>query len=319
MSGAFRVGVVFPQLEIEPEPVAIRDFAQGIEAMGYSHLVAYDHIVGADIKTRPDWNMPYTHESLFHEPLALFSFLSACTNALMFSTGVVVLPQRQTVLFGKQAANVDIFSGGRLRLGVGSGWNTIEYEALGVPFENRGARLDDQIRVLRRLWTETSFSEDSRFHKITAAGISPLPVQRPIPIWIGGISPASMRRAAQLGDGWLPVFGTDVAEEKVADLRQAVAAVGRDPDTVSLENIVFLGATRGRQVRSTEDAVADAAVWKQAGASGIAIHSMGMGLKGVTAHLELFGRIASMLALDPPPRMTAPRSPGVSGEPSPGR
>jgi probable F420-dependent oxidoreductase len=297
MSRSFRIGAVFPQLEIEPEAAAIRDFAQGIEAMGYSHMIAYDHVVGADITNRPDWNMPYTHESSFHEPITLFAYLAACTHSLILSTGVVVLPQRQTVLFGKQAANVDIFSGGRLRLGVGIGWNAIEYEALGMPFEDRSARLDDQIRFLRRLWTEPSFTEDSRFHKITEAGINPLPLQRPIPIWIGGIAPAAMRRAAQLGDGWLPIFKAAIAEEKVSAFRQAVAAQGRDPDAVGIENIVFLGTTRDRTLRSAEDAVMDAAIWKKAGASGVAIHTMGMGLNGASAHLELLARIASMLEL----------------------
>jgi probable F420-dependent oxidoreductase len=297
MSDLFRIGVVFPQLEIEPEAGAIRDFAQGVEAMGYSHMIAYDHVVGADIKNRPDWKMPYTHESLFHEPMTLFAYLAACTNSLILSTGVVVLPQRQTVLFGKQAANVDIFSGGRLRIGAGTGWNEVEYEALGMTFADRGARLDDQIRFLRRLWTEPSFTEDGQYHKITEAGINPLPLQRPIPIWVGGIAPASMRRAARLGDGWLPVFEAELAEEKVSAFRQAVTAQGRDPGVVGIENIVFLGTTRNRTLRGAEDAVMDAAIWKKAGASGIAIHSMGMGLNGAAAHLELFGRIAPMLGL----------------------
>jgi probable F420-dependent oxidoreductase len=297
MPDSFRIGVVFPQLEIEPQAAAIRDFAQGVEAMGYSHMIAYDHVVGADVTNRPDWTMPYTHESLFHEPMTLFAYLAACTNTLILSTGVIVLPQRQTVLFGKQAANVDIFSGGRLRIGAGTGWNRVEYEALGIPFEDRGARLDDQIRFLRRLWTESSFTEVGQFQKITEAGINPLPLQRPIPIWVGGIAPASMRRAARLGDGWLPVFEAGLAEEKVTSFRQAVTAQGRDPRAVGIENIVFLGRQRDRTLRRAEDAVMDAAIWKKAGASGIAIHSMGMGLNGAAAHLELFGRIASMLGL----------------------
>ena len=201
MAAPFRIGVVFPQLEIESDAAAIRDFAQGVEAMGYTHLIGYDHVVGADTTNRPDWKMRYTHESTFHEPLTLFAYLAGLTKSLIPSTGVVVLPQRQTVLFGKQASNIDIFSGGRLRLGVGTGWNTVEYEALGMSFEDRGARFDDQIQFLRRLWTEPVLTEHGRFHRITEAGINPLPVQRPIPIWIGGIADASLRRAARLGDG----------------------------------------------------------------------------------------------------------------------
>lgn len=301
MSGSFRVGVVFPQLEIEADATAIRDLAQGVEAMGYSHLIAYDHVVGADITNRPNWTMRYTHESAFHEPLTLFAYLAGLTNSLMFSTGVVVLPQRQTVLFGKQAANVDIFSGGRLRLAVGTGWNTVEYEALGIPFEDRGARLDDQIRFLRRLWTEPVLTENGRFHRITEAGINPLPLQRPIPIWIGGVTDASLRRVARHGDGWLPIFEAAVAEEKVTALRQVVAAAGRDPARVELENIIFLGATAGRKARPPEDAVKDAAIWKKAGAGGIAIHTMDMGLGGVRGHLKVFEQIASMLRLGKQP------------------
>jgi probable F420-dependent oxidoreductase len=297
MSDSFHIGVVFPQTEIEPEAAAIRDFAQGVEAMGYSHLIAYDHIIGVDITHRPDWNMPYTRESLFHEAMTLFAYLAACTNALILSTGVVVLPQRQTVLFGKQAASVDIFSGGRLRLGLGIGWNTAEYEALGIPFDDRGPRFDDQIRFLRRLWTEPSFTESGRFHRITEAGINPLPLQRPIPIWVGGNSPPAMRRAARLGDGWLPILGVELAEEKVSAFCQAVAAAGRDPTAVGIENIVYLSVPLGAAFRRAEDAVMDAAIWKKAGACGVAIRSMGLGLKGAAAHLELFGQIASMLEL----------------------
>ena len=295
--GGFRVGVVFPQLEIESDAAAIRDFARGVETMGYTHLIGYDHVVGADTTNRPNWTMRYTHESSFHEPLTLFAYLAGLTKSLIFLTGVVVLPQRQTVLFGKQASNVDIFSGGRLRLGVGTGWNTVEYEALGVSFEDRGARLDDQIRFLRRLWTEPVLTEHGRFHRITEAGINPLPVQRPIPIWIGGIADASLRRAARLGDGWLPVFGSEVAEEKVAALRQAVIAAGRDPASVELENIVMLGATAGRKARPLEDAAKEAAVWKNAGAGGIAIHTMDLGLGGVHGHLKALEQLAAMLQL----------------------
>jgi probable F420-dependent oxidoreductase len=294
---SFRVGAVFPQLEIEPEASAIRDFARGVEEMGYSHLIAYDHVVGADVSDRPEWNMPYTHESAFHEPMALFAYLAGCTSSLILSTGVVVLPQRQTVLFGKQAANIDVFSNGRLRIGVGVGWNTIEYEALDVEFANRGVRLDDQIRFLRRLWTEPSFSEHGSYHHISAAGINPLPVQRPIPIWVGGPSPVSMRRAARFGDGWLPPFGADLAEEKINAFREAVIAEGRDPEDVGFESVTFLGTTAGGPVRGASEAAREAEIWRQTGASGIAFDSMAMGLDGASAHLELFGEIASLLGL----------------------
>ena len=197
------VGVVFPQVEIGQDPAAIRDYAQAVEALGYTHILVFDHVLGANPERPGGWKGPYTFTHAFHEPFVLFSFLAGVTSRLGFFSGVFVLPQRQTALFAKQAANLDIFCRGRLRLGVGIGWNNVEYEALDVPFEKRGARLDDQMRVLRRLCTERSVTEASDFHRITDAGLLPLPVQRPIPLWIGGMSPAAARRAARLGDGWI--------------------------------------------------------------------------------------------------------------------
>lgn len=291
----FRVGVIFPQLEIEADAVAIKDFAQAIEALGFSHLVAYDHVVGADIRHRPDWQGPYTHESAFHEPMILFAYLAGLTQRLFFSTGVIVLPQRQTVLFGKQAANLDIVSGGRLRLAVGIGWNQIEYEALGMSFEHRGAMLDDQVRVLRRLWTEPVLTEHGPFHDISEAGINPLPLQRPIPLWIGGVSAAAIRRAAQTGDGWLPSFPAHQAARQVDQFREALLQAGRAPDSANLENIIFLGTTLGGPLRDIEDAVEDVMAWHDAGAGGVAIHTMGMGLKGSAEHVRLLRRIAEEL------------------------
>lgn len=280
-----KTGVVFPQTEIGDDPVAIRDFAIAIEEMGFDHLIAYDHVVGADISERPDWNGPYTHESMFHEPLTLFSFLAGITTRLEFATGIVILPQRQTVLAAKQAASIDIFSGGRLRIGVGIGWNVVEYEALDVPFDKRGARLDEQIEYMRRLWTERVFSFDGEFHKLSQGGLYPLPVQRPIPIWVGGLSDAAMQRAARLGDGWMPVWPAAMAEQKIAEFKSAVEDAGRNPTDVGFENIIFVGDTVGGPRRSYEDAVSDAGIWKSAGADRVSLHTTGAGLGGVEGHL----------------------------------
>jgi probable F420-dependent oxidoreductase len=294
----FRVGVVFPQTEIGTDPIEIRDFAQAIEDLGFSHLNAYDHIVGADVANRPDWKLPFNRESMFHEPLMLFSYLAGLTQKIDFSTSVLILPQRQTALFGKQAANLDIFCGGRLRLGVGSGNNPVEYEALDERYETRGTRLDDQIRFLRRLWTEDSFTESTEFHKITEAGINPLPLQRPIPIWIGGNSPPAMRRAVRSGDGWMPTLLAAQAAEKIDAFREALAGADRDPAKVPFENHILLGTPLGGPIRRAEDAVADAEVWKKEGASGVFISSIDMGLSGADQHLALFRRIADMLGLE---------------------
>ena len=175
----------FPQTEIGEDPIAIRDYAQAAEELGYRHLLIYDHVLGASTVNRPDWRGPYTSDTLFHEPFVLFGYLAGLTQRIELVTGVIILPQRQTALVAKQAAEIDVLSGGRLRLGVGIGWNEVEYQALGEDFHNRGARMEEQIDVLRALWTQPVVSFAGRWHQIEAAGIKPLPIQRPIPIWIG--------------------------------------------------------------------------------------------------------------------------------------
>lgn len=293
----FRVGVVFPQIESGTDGSAIRDFAQAVEGLGFSHLLGYDHVIGANPASRPDWNMPYTHASLFHEPLMLFAFLAGVTTRLRFSTGVIILPQRQTVLVAKQAANLDVFSNGRLRLGVGLGWNEVEYEAMGVPFGDRGKRLEDQIVFLRRLWTEPTFSYESAYHRMTDAGINPLPIQRPIPIYIGGLAASAIKRVARLGDGWLPILPASAAAEKVAELKRAVIAEGRDPLAVGLENIVVLSAPPRGPARTADDAAADTLAWKEAGASGVNFHTMHMRFKSLDEHVALLRKISENLGL----------------------
>lgn len=261
---AFRTGIVFPQTEIGDDRISIRDFAQAAEELGFAFIVAYDHVIGADISNRPGWAMPYTAETSFHEPLTLFSYLSGVTEQLGFTTGVMIAPQRQTVLMAKQAANLDVYSGGRLRLGVGLGWNEVEYEALGADFRSRVRRLDEQIGVLRRLWTEKSVTLESAFHRITEAGIKPLPIQQPIPILVGGSSAPAMKRAARLGDGWIPVFPrpaetttADDAKRIMAAFHAEVHAAGRDPATVTVDNGIFLGTTVGGPLRTVKDALID--------------------------------------------------------------
>src|SRR5215475_11621054 len=182
-----QIGVVFPQTEIGADPGAIRAYAQRVKELGFEHLLAYDHVLGADPAVHAPWNGPYDVDTTFHEPFVLFGFIAGIT-ALELVTGIIILPQRQTALVAKQAAEVDLLTGGRFRLGVGLGWNRVEYEALGTTFRDRGRRVEEQIEVLRRLWQEPVVSFEGRYHTITAAGINPLPVQRPIPIWMGGFS-----------------------------------------------------------------------------------------------------------------------------------
>ena len=199
-----QVGVVFPQTEIGADVADVRRYAEQVEAFGYRHVLAYDHVVGADPAVHRGWRGAYDVTSTFHEPLVLFGYLAAATS-LELTTGIVILPQRQTVLVAKQAAEVDLLSGGRLRFGVGLGWNEVEYESLGVPFAGRGRRLEEQIPLLRRLWTEPSVTHRGEHDHVRGAGLAPLPIQRPIPIWIGARSSRAYRRVGQLADGWFPM------------------------------------------------------------------------------------------------------------------
>ena len=199
-----KLGVTFPQTEIGTDPGAIREFAQAVEGLGFNHLLVYDHVLGADTSHYKDWSGTYTKEDMFHEPFVLYGYLAAVTSSIELTTGIIILPQRQTALVAKQAAEVDVLSGGRLRLGIGIGWNHVEFEALGQDFHVRGKRSEEQIELMRQLWTNEAVTFNGKWDKITAAGLNPLPVQRPIPIWLGGSSEQVLKRVATLSDGWIP-------------------------------------------------------------------------------------------------------------------
>src|SRR5438046_150863 len=201
-------GVVFPQIEFGNDVQAIKDYAQTAEGLGYDYLLVYDHVLGAHPNREPKLTGPYTYEHPFHEPMVFFGFLAGVTTRLELTTGILIVPQRQTVLVAKQAAEVDVLSGGRLRLGIGLGWNYVEYDALGEKFQNRGRRVEEQVEVLRKLWTEPLVNFKGAYHVINNAGLNPMPVQRPIPIWFGGSAEPALRRAARLADGWMPAGRT---------------------------------------------------------------------------------------------------------------
>src|SRR6266404_7156909 len=207
-----QVGVIFPQTEIGADPVAVRDYVQAAENLGYAHLLVYDHVLGADAQRHAGWSGGYTAKDMVHEPFVAFGYIAALTQRLELGTAVLVLGQRQTALVAKQAAEVDVLSGGRLRLGIGIGWNHVEYEALGENFHNRGRRSEEQIAVLRALWTQDVVDFHGRWHHIRHAGLNPLPIQRPIPLWLGGGRPggeAVIERIGRLADGWFPQFAPD--------------------------------------------------------------------------------------------------------------
>ncbi|OGQ75986.1 MAG: LLM class F420-dependent oxidoreductase [Deltaproteobacteria bacterium RIFCSPLOWO2_12_FULL_57_22] len=286
-----RFGVIFPQTEIGADPIAVRDYAQAAEELGYDHLAAYDHVLGANPARRPGWSPPYSHKDMFHEPFVLFGYLAGLTKSIQLTTGILILPQRQTVLVAKQAAAVDVLSGGRLRLGIGIGWNDVEYEALGENFKNRGRRSEEQMEVLRRLWTQELVTFQGRWHKITDAGLNPLPIQRPIPIWLGGSAEAVLRRIARRGDGWFPLLQPDEkCRSMIERLRSYTREAGRDPGAVGIEGRILFANS------SPEDWVKGVARWKELGATHISVNTMKAGLASPSAHIDAIRRFKAAVA-----------------------
>jgi probable F420-dependent oxidoreductase len=286
------IGAVFPQTELAPDHRTTRLFAEGVEKLGFGHIIAFDHVVGADPAVYPGWHRSYDIDTTFHEPLVLYGFLAGLTK-LELVTSVIIAPQRQTVLLAKQAAEVDILAEGRFRLGIGVGWNEVEYEALGQDFKTRGQRQEEQIALLRRLWTERSVTHDGRFDRVTGAGIAPAPWQRPIPIWLGGSSAQAYGRIGRMADGWFPAVTVGPELETALEvISEAASKAGRDPSKLGMEPQISLKAVSGNQL------VDQAGRWQQAGASHIAINSMGHALQGVAAHLDAFAAVAEALHLE---------------------
>ena len=286
-----RVGVVFPQTEIGADRGGVRAYAEAAEELGYTHAAAYDHVLGADPDGHPGFSGPYTHRTMFHEVLVLLGYLAGVTRELELVTSVVIAPQRQTALLAKQAAEVDVLSGGRLRLGLGLGWNDVEYEALGVPFSRRGRRMEEQIELMRRLWREPVVTFDGEFHRVTAAGLNPLPERRSIPIWIGGASEPALRRAARLADGLMPQTPLDGGWERTLELlRGWIADAGRDPAAFGLEGRVVVGTG------TPDDWRAQALAWRDRGATHLSLNSMNGGLAGADAHIARIGEARQAVA-----------------------
>lgn len=275
-----QLGVVFPQTEIGSDPGAVRDYAQAAESLGYEHLLVFDHVLGADASKRAEWNRPYSHVDTFHEPFVLFGYLAGITEKLQMTTGILILPQRQAALVAKQAAAVDVLTGGRLRLGIGVGWNDVEYEALGESFRNRGRRCEEQIELMRALWTQDIVNFDGRYHKVTHAGINPLPVQQPIPVWFGGGADRVVDRIGRLGDGWFPQFQPDSeGQERIGQMKEAAQKAGRDPVNIGIEARLNYADGADAWNRTAE-------AWAEAGATHLSINTMRAGLPGPDAHIK---------------------------------
>ncbi len=284
-----RVGVVFPQTELGGDAGAVRAYAQAVTELGFTQIAIYDHVVGADPAVYAGWTGPYDIETTFHEVLVLCGFLAGITP-LELVPKIVILPQRQTVLVAKQAAEVDRLTGGRFRLGVGIGWNPVEYEALGQDFSNRGARVSEQIELLRRLWTERSVTFEGRFERVTGAGLAPMPLQRPIPIWLGASADSALARAGRIADGWFPMMAPGPQLEHARTVvEDAARGAGRDPADIGMHG----------QINVTPDDVetvaARLAAWTEQGASHVDVNTMKAGRVTVQEHITLLEQVATAL------------------------
>ena len=277
-----QIGAIFPQTEIGSDPSVIRDFAQTAEGLGYSHILAYDHVLGALPEREPRLWGPYTHESAFHEPFVLFGYLAAITERVELVTGVIILPQRQTALVAKQAAEVDILSGGRLRLGIGTGWNYVEYDSLNEDFTNRGKRQEEQVEVLRQLWAEPIVDFDGNWHRIDRAGLKPLPGRR-IPVWFGGFSDPAFRRAARVGDGFVFGNGSPDARNTVETIRGYLDEEGRDLGSFGFEAMMNYGD-------GPENWAAEVERWRETGVDYVSMRTMNAGLESPRDHIEALER-----------------------------
>lgn len=282
-----RIGVIYPQTEFGHDPTAIRDYAQTAEGLGFNHLLAYEHVLGANPERPGGWTGVYTYRDAFMEPFVLFSHMAAVTQRIQFTTGVVILPQRQTALVAKQAATLDILSGGRLRLGVGLGWNAVEYTSLNQDFHTRGARISEQVMLMRQLWTQPLVNFEGKWHTVPDAGLNPLPVQQPIPIWFGGHAEAMLRRAARLGDGWMPNYRTpEDVKPSLEKLQRFVQENNREMKDFGLEVRMPYGDgdpdTWHRNMQA----------WEAIGATHLTVNFMGCGLRTPQSHIAAVRKFA---------------------------
>jgi probable F420-dependent oxidoreductase len=289
-AGTMQIGVVYPQIELRGDPAAVRRIGRGAEDLGFDHLLAYEHVLGAVHAGRtPPLTGPYTEHDPFHDPFVMFSYLAAITERIGFVTGILVLPQRQTALVARQAADVDLLSGGRLRLGVGVGWNPVEYEALGQDFRTRGARQEEQIGLLRRLFTEPVVDFAGRFDRIDRAALVPRPA-RSIPIWLGGSGDAAFERAARIADGFIFFGGGARAVEAWKRLRERVISLGRPAEDFGADYVALPGGGIG-------GLTAEVDAWREAGGTHVSVVTMGLGLDSADGHLDYLASVADALSL----------------------
>ncbi len=287
-----RIGLIYPQTEFGNNPAAIKDYAQTAEACGYNHILAYEHVLGANPDRPGGWSGTYTYHDAFLEPFSLFSYLAGITQRIQFTTGVLVLPQRQTVLVAKQAATLDVLSGGRLRLGVGLGWNAVEYASLNQDFHTRGARISEQVELMRLLWTQPLVNFSGKWHSIPDAGINPLPVQQPIPVWFGGHANAVLQRIALLGDGWMPLYRTPEELKPALDRLEGIL----HENSRMLKDIgidVRISYDNGEP----EPLVRTVRAWELFGATHLSVNFMKCGLQTPQEHINAVRNFARLVGL----------------------
>ena len=290
-----KIGVVFPQTEFGNDPIAIRDYAQTAEVLGYSHIIAYDHVVGANPDRPGGFQGPYTFETPFHEPFVLFGYMAAVTRTIQFAPGIIILPQRQTVLVAKQAASLDVLSGGRLRLGVGIGWNALEYTALNEDFHSRGKRVEEQVEVMRKLWTQPLVTYQGQWHTLPDVGIKPLPVQQPIPIWFGGSAEKAIQRMARIADGWMMNARTPADAATALDtINRTLHESGRTRDQFGIETrLGYSGGNADTWLTSIRD-------WDAVGVTWFSINTMGCGFTTPAQHIAAIRDFAQAVGVSKP-------------------
>lgn len=278
-----QIGLSFPQTEIGDDPAVIRDFVQAAEDQGFAQLTIVDHVVQSGTPRGPEFARFYTRDAMFHEALTTLAYIAATTERIRLATAILILPQRQAVLVAKQAAQVDVLSGGRLTLGVGLGWNEVEFEALDMGFGNRSKRLGEQIEVMRRLWTEDLVDFAGDWHRVDGAGINPVPVQRPIPVWVGALADNAIRRAARIADGWFMYprqEPDDAAQARISLFRQAAAEAGRAPDDLGINATVFASQGSG-----PDEWLAVMERWHQLGVGHLTFRTAESGLQTPDDHI----------------------------------
>ena len=286
-----KIGLVFPQTEFGNDTVALRDYTQTAESLGFTHVLAYDHVLGANPNRPGGWNGPYTYQTAFHEVFVLFSFMAALTTKLEFITGILILPQRETSLVAKQAASLDVLSNGRFRLGIGVGWNKVEMEALGYDFHTRGQRVEEQIDVLKLLFTQELVTFKGEWHDLPDVGLNPLPVQRPIPIWLGGHADVVLQRIARKGDGWLPGYRTaESAQESLDKLEGYLVENGRSLSDIGLEPRLHYQDGPEAWQNYLQG-------WQAAGATHLSFNTMGVGFDTPQKHLQAVEEFAKVIGL----------------------